>query len=284
MITVTGKRYTAFQAGVGTDQVIMGFPIPRGGILKSVKAEIHLVSSGSHSVLDASLYGLSGYVIPLADPDNLQSLQDVWDIHVPKANTGTNLLDLDLDEGGNVSGPEFEPGEQDLMELFDLGARPRRIYRRRKMVSFASRPVGHEQKDSAEDFWVPTDLVKFRKGYNVRVSRPSYVLFGLSSPTLDATSVTQPRILTEGQWFQYTYFQDTLTDAWKGLAGGSLIEGGQDTLYLNAMDTVRTILSQIVFEEQGDEFKGIAWGSRSVWEIEVAVPGTMAVRKAVSAS
>ena len=261
----------------GTDQVICGFPIPRGGTLKNIWGDVHLVALTEEEVSNAQMYGITGFIVRLTDPDEVINLQTLWDTQVTKSVIGTSNAGLDLDTASADAGPEFEPGEMDIHELYRVGRMPVEVFKRRKMVTFADRPLGYEAISSAEDHYVPSDHFKVRVRQNYYVEDPSYVLFGISSPTLNRVTTTQPVTLSEEEWIQYTYLQDTLLDAQKYAAGGGLIDVGAESPYDKAALLVEKILTQDIFEETGLDFTNIIWATKSHWTFEVSFPGTFGI-------
>lgn len=273
---VFGKRYTSLDVGSGTDQVIGAFPIPAGGTLRNVWGEVHVIGTSEEPVNQAGLYGLTGFIVRMADPDASTSLQLLWDTQVQKSLQGTGDGDLDIDTLGQDLGPEFEPGEMDISELYRVGNLPMEIFKRRKLLSFANRPLGFREL-SGTDQYIPTDHFRVRVRGNYRVEEPSYVLFGFSSPTMNALSSTQPVTLTEEEWIQYTYLQDTLHDAAKFAMGGGLIDVGAESPYDKAALLVEKLLTQNIFEQTSGDFLNTTWQTKSQWTFETSFSGTIEI-------
>lgn len=274
---VFGKRYTALDVPSGADMVIAGYPIPRGGILRNVWGDVHLVCAAEKPVQQAVFYGLTGYIVKMPDPDTVVTLQTLWDTAIEKASTGLSNASLDLDTVDVTSDPEFEPGEMKVGKLFDVGVAPVEIFKRRTLVSFAKTPVGYEVIAGDEDLYIPTDHFKVRVNRSYRVDSPSYVLFGLSSPTLDRVDASFPTTLTEEQWTQYTYLQETLVDAQKFMIGGGLIDAGAESPYDKAVLLIERLTTQDIFEQGAGEFAHVEWATKSAWSFEVSLKGTMEV-------
>ena len=269
---VIGRRLGHNQIITGTDRVVVGFPLPAGGRLNNIHLDIHLATYDV-AVKKAVMYGITGFVVPLLDPDAVITYQDSWDTQIPKDVANAAGV-FDLDTGATDSTPEFEVGEPDWSGVFKVTAgAPLEIFKRRKMMSFASSPVGHE--GAAVDTYNAVDLVQTTIKRNVTVDTPSLILFGLSSPSMDVTGSDAVNSLLEKEWIQYQFLEDTLKDAWKHLVG--LTETGAETPYVEAAALVAELIEAPIFEQTAGSFADVTWEAFAKATFDVTVPGTISI-------
>lgn len=268
---VFGRRYVERTIGIGSDQVIIGYPIPAGGTLKNVWFNIHLIGAEGVVFKTAVSYGISGFVVPILDPDAAPSYTTVWDTLVPKdINDAAGLFDLDTAAADTK--PEFEMGEADIQALFDLTPhKPVEVYRRRKFLTIANAMANYEIKSAADDLWTPAEFINGQIKRNVSVKTPSVFMLGVSSPSLDQTSTTDPLTPSEVQWAQYQYLEMTLEQAFINLLG--LVETGAETPWEEASTFISDLIESVAFEEDAGAFHPMAWRCFCNSTIEVSVPG-----------
>lgn len=258
----------------GEDLVICGAPIPPGGKLNNVWLDIHIIGPEATSILQAVLYGIGGYVMPLPDGDAATNFDVLWDNLVPKdVDEGAGVLDLDTTATDTT--PEFEIGEIDWNAVFEMTAlQPVEIFKRRKMITLATTSVGYNQVSGAlNDLYTPVDHVNTHLKRSVKVGSPSLVLFGFSSPDTLQSVATQFTAPTEQQWVMLTYMEMALEDAFKQLIG--LVETGAETPYEEMSAFIAAILEPSIFEQDGGSFVGVTYNVFTRAVFDVSVPGRM---------
>ncbi len=106
------------------DTVISAIAIPGNSDLKHVWMDVSMVATVAISVLQAALYGLTAYILPLTDPDAGATPDTMWDLLVPKDDTlGSDVIDMDRVTTADAT-PEIEPGEPSLEECSTSVADP----------------------------------------------------------------------------------------------------------------------------------------------------------------
>lgn len=272
MFRIIMRRVWHESAAAGTDKVMAYAPIPAGGRLNSVHMEVHL-RGDDMSVDMGSMYGFSGFILPILDPDTDSNVNTVWDQLVPK-DVELSAGGFDLDTTGIDITSEFEPGLVDPSAVISSGGKPREIFRRRKILSYAN-SAGKAFKDASPDTFITTDYfnTKVSKSYSVPV--PSVAVFALSSPDMNLTTNVQATLPTEKQWTQLTYLEDVLKDAWKNLVG--LTEGGAETPYAEASAFIADLLEPKMLEGSEYQWNPQAWSCLGKMTFDISVPGEFKV-------
>jgi len=225
------------------------------------------------TAVQATMYAVEAWVLPVQDPDLADSLLDIWNLLVPK---DTDTQTLDLDTASLDTTPMFEPGEMDWSQLYQVGLRPERLYHRHKIVTI-NNTHGMRWIDATTPFetrWQLGDSFDFSIG-SFRVEQPSVLIVAGSTPALDDTSTVIPKALAEADWLQVKFLEDTLLAALKDLTG--LTEPGAETPWEEATDILQEYLDPDIFEEDAG-----AWVNDSVnffgeAHFDVSLTGTMAV-------
>lgn len=252
----------------GSDSVIAGVEIPPGGSLNAVHLQVSLNASSVFTSGNlAAMYGITGYVIPILDPDSAPTYDAVWDAQVPKdVDEGVNAFDLDT-TAADLS-PEFEWGEMDITSIIQMSSAPVEVFRRRKLLTVAE-SMG--AMDVATFDWLPIDKFTTTLKRNVRVNVPSVMLLGFSSPSLDDTTATLRTVLSESEWARYMYLGLVVDQSLNQLIG--LVEAGAETPYAESAALVAKLLEPPAYEETADAFTSPSW---QVWckaTFDVSVPG-----------
>lgn len=250
----------------GTDTVIAECPLPDEGILKNVWLECHAMNT-AETVLAARISSLGGYVVPVPEPGAALNVDTLWDEVIPK-DVAFGVSTVDYDEVGSaVAAAEYEVGIATPGEIFDLGSSPREIFRRNMLTSLAN----SHAIDSVNSLYFPTIAFKSHVKSNVRAKRPSMVLFGWSTPSIQ-TTITVNVTPTVGEWSTIKYITQALSQAFIHLLG--FVEAGAETPY----DTIAAILVDFLEPAAMEETAG-AWDNAGTWTIwclatfEIEVPG-----------
>lgn len=262
-------------AAAGADIVVGGVLLPSESVLNNVWGDVHAVSLISMDFDRAVLYGCSGYVLPVEDPNATNAFDTIWDTMVPKdTDFAAGALDLDA-ESANTS-PEFEPGEPNINRLMDLQVNDQdlRWFHRRKMLSFATRPTGFDSGDTPKSF-IPADNFRVRSRKNIEADYHSAALLGFSSPGMDDVTTTSWVSAADSvHWMQLKYLDVTLEQAFMQLAG--LVETGAETPWEEAAALLEDLLEPTVVEITAGDFTAPSWNVFAALTFDVTVPGLIA--------
>lgn len=267
------RRFAHRLVPADSDEVMFGVPIPAGGSLNNIWLNMKLVGPEETGVRTANIYGVSGFVIPIPDPDTQITYQTVWDRFIPKDVAGGSTQGFfDIDTVASDTTPEFEPGLVDWSGVFDLTALdPVEIFRRRKLITLADSAVGYQQKDSASDLFVPTDRFSSHIGRRVKVNMPSVCLIAVSSPQTTTTQTTEFQTPTEGQWSIMQHMERVLEDM--VYFGIGFVEAGAETPYDLASDFLESLLEEVYFEETAALINPVTWDVHSWVTFDISMPG-----------
>lgn len=270
---VFGRRYSAVDVATGTDRVLFGYPIPPGGQLNNIWADIHVLGPETVSFQSAVMYGVSAFGMMVPDAETAIAFDTLWDNFVPKdVAESSGAFDLDTDAADATA--EFEMGEPDVNAIFDLASNaPMELYRRRKMLTIANGQAAYATVAASPDLWTPADAFKLRIRRNMRVSSPSVVMVGFSSPGMNVTTTTPETTPTESQWAWLTYLEMGLEQAFIHLMG--LVETGAETPWEEAGAFVVSLLERAAFEEAAASFAAATYRVFSTAVIDITVPGSV---------
>lgn len=217
---IISRQLIAAAVDANNDQVVAFLPMPTGTRLNNVWLDVSVQGQASMAISSAALYGLSGFVVDIDDPDTLHSYDYMWDAMITKdVAEGHDILQIDTSTAAND--PEFEPGKIDLFQIFgDNLVGNMQIYQKREFLTFPKRPITY---DPSNDTFIPTDAFKVHVARGPRVQRPSVALFGFSAPAVDQTQSFTPDNIgqtpREKEWLFTMYAEVFLYDMWKHLIG-----------------------------------------------------------------
>lgn len=267
---IIANRTNAFTCAADTDQVIGGISLPGGTTLNGINGHIELWGQTDLSSANIVAYGVEAYVIPVIDPDTAVTFEALWNRFVPK-DTDTQTMDLDTTAADTT--PFWEPGESDWNDIFELGVRPERIFRRLRYIT-----PGSSQRwpyiDTATPFakeWRPTESFNVSVKKRVHVKNPSVVLFAIASPLTDDTTDTEESTLLEDEWGQVKYMGETLERAQLSLLGLGGVGGG--TPFDDAVDLLQKHADPDVFEFGAGVFIAHTWLGLARFKFDHTVPG-----------
>lgn len=267
-----GRRFKTVNVPPGADELYSAYPLPAGGKINSVWQENHIQSTALVPFVSASMYGMDGFVVPMLDADSGVNLNTMWDQQVPKDIAYASGV-FDIDTGATDATPVFEIGEPDWSAVMDLATlEPREIFRRRRMLSFAS-GLGHATYDRAAGNFYPLEVFTTTVKRNIRTANPAYIMFGFSSPSLDITTTTQEVAISENQWSQLQFLEDTLKQAFISLLG--LVEAGAETPWAEAASFIAQLIEDTVYETVGGTLQPTTWQIISRSTYDITVPGTL---------
>lgn len=271
-----GRRYSSIDVPAGSDQVMVGYPIPPGGKLNNVWADVHIISAEQIPFQSAGMYGISAFAMQVPDPETGISFDTLWDNFVPKdVAESSGAFDLDTDAADATA--EFEMGEPDISAIFDIIANtPMELFRRRRMLSAARGSINYEAVSAGADVITLGEAFSLRIRKNMRASAPSVALIGFSSPALDVTTTNGETTPTENQWAWLTYLEMGLEQAFIHLMG--LVESGAETPWEEAGAFVASLLERAAFEETAGAFAPTTWRVFTSAVFDLTVPGSVGVK------
>lgn len=257
----------------GADEVINGIAIPGGSKLHHVWMDVSMVRDTVQDILDACMYGVTGYIIPIPDPDAATELDTLWDEMIPKDDTIDTANSIDMDFVTTADGtPEIEPGDPSIEELFNVGARPERIFERTELITFGKQSAGFI--GGSPNTFMPRDAWKAEIKRSYTVELPSVLLFGMSSPAMTGQGANPFTPQTNQSWLQLKYLADTAKDAWKFAVG--LIETGAETPYIEAAILMSDFLERF-FEQTTGAFVPAGFRVFTDFRYEIEVEGELSV-------
>lgn len=238
------------QRGVTTnsDQVVAFLPMPPGTRLNNVWIDFSMITDSAFSIFSACMYGLSGFVVDIDDPDASTDYDEIWDRMITKdVSEGADILSIDT--ASEITAPEFDVGKIDLFSIFgDNLVGNMQMYQRRQLLTYPKRPLGY---DPSNDTYFPQDAFKIHIKGGPKVSRPSVAMFAMSSPgmanTVAISSAQISATPTEQQWIYTMYAEIFLYDMWKQLIGATPTTTTQP--YDDVSEWFTRLLEDYMYEE-----------------------------------
>lgn len=240
------RRRNQITTTAGEDEVLFGISLPAESVVNNVSANIHMVGLNSFSPSECGWYAIEGWILPVLDPDSVSTYHVHWNRLVPK---DTDTQTFDMDTGAQDTSSFFEPGEADWSQMLDAGLRPRRIYQKIELLSYATSPKPHTESDVTK--WTPTAAFKVRIGRRMFVKQPSVMVFAIASPAVDDVTTTEETALAENEWSRVGYLEHVVEQAQMDLLG--LADGG--TAIAAATDLIQKHLEPDVYNENGGAWR-----------------------------
>lgn len=247
------RRRNQIDTAAGQDDVLFGISVPGESVVNNIRCDVHLVGKNSFTQGESAWYGVEGWILPIMDPDTTANYNVTWDRLVPKDTDGN----MDLDTGAQDQSSFFEPGESDWSQLLDIGLRPRRVYQRLRLLSYATAPKPHTESDAVK--WTPTDAFRVQVARRLYVKQPSVLLFAVGSPNVDDVTTTQEQHLEEDEWGRVAYAEHMVEQAQMDLLG--LTDGG--TSIASATDLIQKHMEPDMYNQTAGSWRGLAakvWG------------------------
>lgn len=253
-IAVFPARASQKAVVAGTDRVLASFALPAGAKLDRLWLKSGCIAS-SISFIQAVMYGVDAYILPQLDPDTAKSQDDIWDAQVPKDDAvGSDVIDLDT--GATDTTPAFEPGDPSVSDLVKLTTAPLRVFKRRRLLTFADRAAGFES--ATPDTFIPAELWKSEKNLSRidEIPVPSWLLIGMSSPGTLRTGTVEQQMGSVADWAQLQYMGYTIERMMIQLVG--LTEAGAESPFEDAANLLTGFLQQFI-EETAGSFAPVTW-------------------------
>lgn len=280
-MTVAIKRRTVVERATvaGSDEVFGWCPLPAGGVFKGANVSIAVIGEESSSIKGAMIYGLSGYIVPVLDPNTRDATPEItWNLQVPKDEAIAEAsLDFDYQTTANVS-PAVQVGAINQEEVFQAMAGATKLFKTERIVTFADTNRGWIA--GTPDVYNPAERLSFRVKKQVRVKVPSVILFALSAPTPGVPGVFTGDVSgwipgNAAAWLGLRYIGSAIEQSMPFVAGS--VEAGAHEPYEQMAEGVARVLEQ-AFEDTTGAFltQDIQHFSSCMFDIEV--PGHMNVR------
>lgn len=211
----------------GKDVVFTWAPLPARSTLRKIWLDYTIVGVTNLDFVQACLYNVQAYIIPIPDPDGSTPIADpntLWDTMVPKDQAYGAAQDFDEDDTA-VDTPVDDPtGEISTTKLFGASYQPEQIFDRLTMLTMAH-PLS-QQVSSTQ--WVACDRIKTTVEKNIYVERPSVVLFAIGTADFDATydafvdgtDDRQDWVPTSAlEWNALSFPKEVMSDWWRQSLG-----------------------------------------------------------------
>jgi len=251
MTRMIATRTYATEVTAPGDGVLGGLWLPGNSRLRSGRGYALIEATTVSTAQQFHMAALEAWALPVHDPDDVGTMQTVWDQLVPKDQVA---LTLDLDTIAADSAPFFEPADVDWTLVIPMGLRPQRLFHWHGMFSLGQRSLMVNQ-DPESPFgiqFVPGGRVNFQFG-PVAVEQPTLIVVAMASPDLAQTSSSNPIALyAEQEWGQIRYIDHVLERAMLDMLG--VFEAGAETPWEEATILLKKHLQPDIFETTGATF------------------------------
>lgn len=259
----------------GADGVQFGIWLPANTMVNRVSGFIGLEGATVQTALSYNMAGVEGWVLPISDPDQADSMDIIWDKLVPK-DTGGNTMDLDSATAQGA--PFYEPGATIWEGMFDIGAQPVRVFHRELIFG-----LGHNALLVNQDPDTPFGL-QYVPGMRVplavspfRVREPSLLVFAVASPdTLETDASSAILALAEENWGQLQFIDHVMERAMLSLLG--LTEPGATTPWNEATLLLRDYVDPKIYETVAGALVPLTWRTHGMSMTDLTVEGEMPKR------
>lgn len=265
----------------GADSCFAWAAIPQGGRFLGATVVGTVMGSESTSTLGAMVFGLSGYAVPVLDPDTIQASPDaMWDLQVPKdEDVAEDALDFDYRTTSD-STPNMTIGEPNLNIMIGAQVGAKKLFRMERVVTFADSPTGFIA--GTPDAYFPTAQVSFRVKVHVSADVPTMVLFAHSAPTPGIGSIFTGNLAswaprTADEWLKLRYIGDTVKMAAPFLAPAG-VETGAESPWEEAAELMQRSTIQS-FEDTSGAFINMAQQSFMKSRMQIEVPGHLMMNR-----
>lgn len=220
-------------------------PIPPGGTLQGVTGEIHVIGSEGKTIITTGVYGFSGRVEPVIDPDGVLAMDTLWDNMVTKPEqvaVGAGVLGIDYDWDTVVAGADVEIGDLDVSAVSGMPDQGSDIFKAQLIhVSFAQ--AGRGWAAGTPDTYVPTDLKTFRSNRVIGAGKlPAYAMLAFSSPGIDDEETAHTMLggtTAARDWALLGNLKNVMEDFWRINTG--MIEAGAESPYAEASSAIENL-------------------------------------------
>lgn len=265
------RQMNSREVHADSDDVIAYCPMPPGTSLNNVWLDVSVQATASPAIQSAVLFGLSGFVVEVDNPETVVGYDHLWDsmIHKDLAE-GYNILSISTDT--EDTNPEYEPGLIDLFQIFGTNLQGNmQIYQKREILTYPKRPVGY---DPSNDTYIAQDAFKVHVRGGPTVKSPSVAMFGFSSPGMATSNlITGTGELNstpnEQQWIFLMYAEVFLYDMWKHLIGAT--PSGSTNPYDEVSAWFAEMMEESIVQYETSDFVTVDYKvhTKATWDISV---------------
>lgn len=197
------------------------------------------------SVEATNVYGFSGRVEPVIDPDGTLNMDTFWDNMVSKP--GPNVVaaattELDYDFDSTDTDPDVEIGEMDINAVSGMPDQGSDIFKGQiEHLTFAKQGKGWTA--GTPDTWLPTDFKTFRSTKTIAAGKlPAYAMLAFSSPGVDNEEVAHTMLggtTAARDWGLLGNLRNVMQDFWRINAG--MVEAGAESPYAEASEAIENL-------------------------------------------
>lgn len=243
---------------------------------------MHIISNAAASYDGSHHYGVRGLVMEVEDPGTSITYEALWDENAAKDSLNSATSDFGAAETDIATSDvianeiEYEPGLIDLEELMGYGLTGNmEIFKRQKMITFASNPVGWDPAGSGK--FMPMDHYKTQIKNGPTVRAMSVAIFGFSSPAMDIknTNAALEVVPSATDWFIYQFLDTYLEDMFKYLIGTAVAYTTDP--YQDAYLAITDLLEAPTWEPDGNITYSTAWQVHSKMTWDVTMPGMQGI-------
>lgn len=272
MQRMIARRRGGTSAGAGQDGIIFGVSLPSGSIVHNIQSRMVIERKSLTATAVVHAYAIEGYVFPVVDPEAAVTFKNIWDTLVPK-DTDTQVLDLDTGTADATN--FFEPGEADWSQLIQIGMRPKRIFQRIRILTPGGPPNNGAVQVDTTLKWYAHDSFVVNIRRPIRVSRPSVVMFAVSSPNMDDTTQTGELSLAESEWGRVKYISEVMNMSMLHLLGVTTAaeEATAESSWEQATDLLQKQLEPDVLEDSGMTWEPVTWAVNHDTKVNMSVVG-----------
>lgn len=252
---VTMKQAGLLVVAAGADRVLAAWPMPPKSRLVNVQGKITYGPTAVLALDAVVAAAVSGFVLPVPDPDAAVGVNALWDRLVPKDTAQADDA-IDLDTLTADTSPEWEPGIPDLITILGLDQNPE-WFRRRTWMDINSHPT-FIHLDTTVKF-LPGEVVSVKAQPRIGTDVFAMAMIGFSSPLTTITIAGEETSPTKPQWGMLMFLETTIVDMMKLLF--SLPETGAESPYEDASIYLADLTERGVGEEsgRGDDFTAVSY-------------------------
>lgn len=254
MIRIIRKQFTQIATPAGGDHVLALMPIAPRGVFFGIRGEVHMVAQDVPKI-QAMMFPCRVYAAQMTEIDDLvDNWQDLWDRYVPKDDDVSEVAatyQIDMARDTEDTAPFEEPGEPSPNELFGVREPTTIIWKRDKLISIATSPVGYE--GAAVDTYVATDRYNLNVRRRIVFPQGGFVAMGVASPNWDDVTASVPLGSANiSDVMMYGNMPDFLHTARLALIGAT--EAGAESPFVDVLSLIETLTEPTVYEENAGAY------------------------------
>lgn len=266
------RRYSLTDVAVGSDNALVGWPIPKNSSLNYCRGEVHSIGAAPSNIGNVLIYGLEGWLMPVSDSQvDLDSIGTMWDTLVPKDD---DLVDIDTDFAADTD-PVKEIGEVSVSQLFgqERVANLQRIYQKEGFITYANATSALLPGTPPANTFIPISIDNINVSKKYFMPTDGALIFGYASPTGDFTA--DDNVIAANRldgMFVLRFLADYMDDAQINLA--SFTEAGAESPYEDVMSLILNFLEKVSVEDSAFSMGGTVWTVATKIIAGIRVEGT----------